>query len=451
MRALAPSVIVAMSLAAGCPPAPPAYDLEAMRDPQTCAECHAAHVTQWSGSMHAYAAEDPVFLAMNARGQRETDGALGDFCIRCHAPLAVALGATTDGLNLDTLPSWMKGVTCYWCHSVQLVNGAHNNPLVIVEDGFFRGPIDDPIDGAPHGNRYSPLHDRNRLESSSLCGSCHDIVTPAGVHLERTFDEWKNSLYSDVERGALTCGQCHMPGANARVVADEEAPVRRTHGHTFAGVDIAVTEFPEVRTQKQLVQRFLDSSLAADVCVDDFPGGTEITVTLENVAAGHAFPSGSSQDRRVWVELHAYAGDLEVFSTGVVPEGQAVKHAIEDGDDIWLFADTMYNDDGEEVHMFWEATSLERNVLPAPTAPFPTDPGYIDTHVPRTWLVPGLPIDRITVAVHMRPMGLEVLEDLVDSGDLDPAVIDAMPTFTLASTELEWRVDQGSRCWPPGR
>jgi hypothetical protein len=39
--------------------------------------------------MHAYAAEDPVFLAMNARGQRETQGALGAFCVNCHAPLAV--------------------------------------------------------------------------------------------------------------------------------------------------------------------------------------------------------------------------------------------------------------------------------------------------------------------------------------------------------------------------
>ena len=50
--------------------------------------------------MHAYAAEDPVFLAMNQRLQRETGGALGDFCVRCHAPMAVREGATRDGLDL---------------------------------------------------------------------------------------------------------------------------------------------------------------------------------------------------------------------------------------------------------------------------------------------------------------------------------------------------------------
>ena len=42
--------------------------------------------------MHAYAAEDPVFLAMNQRGQRETNGELGDFCVQCHAPVAVHVG-----------------------------------------------------------------------------------------------------------------------------------------------------------------------------------------------------------------------------------------------------------------------------------------------------------------------------------------------------------------------
>ena len=55
--------------------------------------------------MHAYAADDPVFVAMNQRGQRETAGALGDFCVKCHAPVAVHDGLTTDGLNLATLPS----------------------------------------------------------------------------------------------------------------------------------------------------------------------------------------------------------------------------------------------------------------------------------------------------------------------------------------------------------
>ena len=54
---------------------------EQLLDPQTCASCHEAYVREWSGSMHAYASEDPVFVAMNKRFQREGGGANKDFCL----------------------------------------------------------------------------------------------------------------------------------------------------------------------------------------------------------------------------------------------------------------------------------------------------------------------------------------------------------------------------------
>ena len=99
-------------LALGCNERTYTLSGEAMMKPEACAECHRSHYDEWRGSMHAYASEDPVFIAMNQRGQRETNGALGDFCVRCHAPLAVALGETTDGLNLKELPSHLQGVNC---------------------------------------------------------------------------------------------------------------------------------------------------------------------------------------------------------------------------------------------------------------------------------------------------------------------------------------------------
>src|SRR6476659_6218543 len=73
------------------PPAP-AHSLtrSELMDPQNCAGCHRDHHEQWAASMHAYASKDPVFLAMNRRGQQETGGALGTFCVNCHAPMAVA-------------------------------------------------------------------------------------------------------------------------------------------------------------------------------------------------------------------------------------------------------------------------------------------------------------------------------------------------------------------------
>ena len=76
-----------------------ALDRETLMDPAACADCHPNEYRDWSGSMHAYATDDPVFIALNEIGQQETDGALGTLCIGCHAPMATATGATADGLG----------------------------------------------------------------------------------------------------------------------------------------------------------------------------------------------------------------------------------------------------------------------------------------------------------------------------------------------------------------
>ena len=102
--------------------------------------------------MHAYAAKDPVFRAMNAKGQRETGGTLGDFCVRCHAPVALELGLTRDGLNLDEVPEHLQGVTCAFCHQVEEVAGAHNNPLIWANDGVMRAAVRAPAQGSPHAS-----------------------------------------------------------------------------------------------------------------------------------------------------------------------------------------------------------------------------------------------------------------------------------------------------------
>ena len=105
------------------------YSVEKLQDPETCKECHPKHYDQWSGSMHAYAADDPVFVAMNKRGQRDTNGELGDFCLTCHAPMALQLGTAT-GTNFDpaALTRETRGITCFFCHNVEQVTDDHNGP-----------------------------------------------------------------------------------------------------------------------------------------------------------------------------------------------------------------------------------------------------------------------------------------------------------------------------------
>jgi hypothetical protein len=445
-RFLVISIMTLLATGCGKKTSEPQYKTRAeMLDPQTCEECHSSHYEEWSGSMHAYASEDPVFRAMNARGQRETDGQLGDFCVNCHAPMAVREGATTDGLNLDEVPDELQGVTCYFCHSVEAVEGTHNNPLSIADDLVMRGGIDDPVPNDAHRSDYSALLDRNDLESATMCGSCHDIVTPEDAHIERTFAEWKGTLFADEEGDEpLSCGNCHMAGRDD-VAADYDGVfLRRVHDHTMPGVDVAITEFPHRETQREMVQQELDSSVLPELCV--FPDMGRATVSLENISAGHSFPSGAAQDRRVWVELVGYFDDEVVFESGTVPDGESLADHAEQDDQLWQLGDRIYDSEGNETHSFWEAADYESALLPGPVARSPTDPDYVDPHVTHEYTIP--PVDRVAIRMRVRPMGLDVLRDFVDSGDLAPKFVDAIPTFSLAATEIEWSADDGVDCVP---
>lgn len=448
-RAILVGACAAAALAGAAPacsgPEPAAKQLtrDELLRPETCAPCHQEHVREWSGSMHAYAAEDPVFLAMNQRLQRETGGALGDFCVRCHAPMAVREGATRDGLDLAALPSHLKGVTCYFCHSVDRVEGTHNGAVGLASDDVLRGPFADPAAGATHRSAYSELHDRERLASSDLCGACHDIVTPAGAHIERTFEEWKGSVFKHA-LGA-TCGQCHMDGSStpqpvAAPPTGETMPVRTRHAHTFAAVDVAITPFPEQDAQRAEIQRQLDFTLQSAVCVGTVGGSSTLRVILDNVGAGHSFPSGSAPDRRAWVELTAKRAGAVVFESGRVPAAEAV--AEHPDPNLWLLRDCVFDGAGQETHLFGLAASYESHLLPTQASFDPRDPAYYRNNIVRAFpqdgtLLPAV-VDEVEMKVLLEPIGREVLADLARSGDLDPAFVDAMPTFQVGATTV-WR------------
>ena len=433
------SWVILMSTGCG-EDSPPPLSPEAILDPASCQPCHPQHYREWAGSMHAYAALDPVFLAMNARGQRDTDGALGSFCVQCHAPLAVELGLTTDGTNLDTVPDHLKGITCAFCHQVSAIEGLHNNQLRRAPDGVMRAGVQNPTPTTAHASAYSGLFDRKDLRSSALCGSCHDVVLPNGFHLERTYAEWESTVFnSDDPLQRNTCNDCHMPGRPAAIANTPEAPIRRHHDHSMPGIDIALTPFFDVEAQRQQVLRELSTLLIAELCVIPRAGGAEIEVYLENIAAGHLAPSGAAHDRRMWVELIAYAGDEVVYTSGVVSDETPLSTLEEE--DLWRLGDRSFDADGRETHLFWEIERVESSALPASTPVLPGSPGFVNPHVGRRYVVVGDTPDRITMRVRVRPIGLDILEDLVASGDLAPSFIAAMPTFDLAATALTWTAD----------
>ena len=417
---------------------------DALLDPNTCAKCHQNHYSDWSGSMHAYASEDPVFRAMNQRGQRETNGQLGTFCVKCHAPMAVQEGATADGLNLDTVPQKLHGVTCFFCHTVESVAGTHNNPLKLASDITMRGEFSDPVANTAHPAAYSTIHDRDQIASATLCGACHDIVSPPGAAIERTYSEWQQSLFSHVD-GGETCAQCHMPLIpGLQSIAD--APnvfARRVSTHNFAALDSAFTaNFPNASANRASVQSLLDTTFQTALCVVQQDGNGAIRVIVDNVAAGHSVTSGSAQDRRLWAEVIAYKGDQVVYQSGVAPTGTPVTSLTNDPD-LWLIRDCMFDAQNKPVDMFWQAASVESNLLPFPVTADKTDPRFFQTHIEQYYprnpmaVLPAMP-DKVTLRLLLQPIGLDVLQDLVTSGDLDPTIPAAMPTYVFPEPVLTW-------------
>ncbi|HMJ12601.1 MAG TPA: hypothetical protein VK524_14350, partial [Polyangiaceae bacterium] len=404
-----------------------------------------------------------------------TGGKLGTFCVNCHAPMAVREGATEDGLNLDTLPQHLKGITCYFCHNIQRVDADHNNRITLANDETMRGAVRDPVRNGKHRSAYSGYMDRDALKSSDACGACHDLRLTAphfdrDVHLERTFEEWRQTVFNQEGAAGQRCGSCHMPESSQRgPIADLEGvplQVRPRHLHDFPGVDLALTPFPEdaPQNEQQLerVQRFLDTTLSTEVCVAQSRG--VIRVLLDNANAGHHFPSGASQDRRVWVSVKAYVDTREVFSTVDVPEGQSVTTAAaaQAGQLLWLMRDEVVKENGEEAHMFWDvARVVPREESASPTIPGtlavdPFNSSHLVRRFPSTGALPAADIpDRVVVNIFVRPIDYDVIDDLIQSKDLDPRFRNELRTLALlpnrgttsprANVNLEWTRERARR------
>jgi len=435
--------------------APRELTREQLLDPESCKECHPIHYREWSSSMHAYSARDPVFVAMNKRGQRETHGQLGDFCIRCHAPMAVLDKRSKDGLDLEGSPDKERGVSCYFCHNVVSIEGDHNAMLRLANDTTMRGPIRDPLPTRAHRGQYSEMFDETSPNSTAVCGGCHDIVTRTGVHLERTFEEYRIGLFSKSATGAPpsfdSCVGCHMPGQKA-YAAVGSVDLRTVHEHLWPGIDVPLTPSPHRDALRSAVEDCQLGLASVSFFTLEVTPPDLFSFQVET-KAGHDQPSGAAQDRRMWLEFLAYDEDgtmLESGSSGRIADGEIEERA--EGDPkrdphLLMLRDRIYDEHGKPVHMFWQAgkssehpDGYESNVIPVATT------SYIDgTHVLfkqyRARGPHGLPA-RATARLRMRPIGLDVLQDLVDSGDLDPAIMAEMPTFTFGA-QLEWTPKEG--------
>lgn len=460
-------IAVALVLVAACNDEK--FTVEELQNPETCAQCHPKHYEQWSGSMHAYAAEDPVFLAMNRRGQRDTNGELGDFCVQCHAPMAIELGLVIGGdFDPAALPPAAKGITCYFCHNVESVTRDHNNGLVLAMDQTMRGGVKDPTENPAHFSKYDELM-AGQTNNSTMCGSCHDVVTPGGVHIERTFAEWKTTVFAlpnPTPQSFLhqTCSTCHMEPTTEVIAEGSGFDVKsrdyQFHEHMWPGVDVALTPFPQIDEQRAAVQKDLDAAVQivglrplgsrepmGGICVEQTDGGV-ITVRVDTPSVGHMFPSGVAEDRRAWIETKAYNANGDViWSSGVVPPGMDP----EDINDPYVncqmglngcsgFWDRNTKADGTPAHFFWEVANVDSKLLLPQTVLDENAPGYDHSRTVMYRVGPSIvqQVDKVEAKLYIRPLPFVLLNDLVSSGDLDAAILDKVPTFASKGASSTW-------------
>ncbi|MSP55604.1 MAG: hypothetical protein EXR69_08380 [Myxococcales bacterium] len=215
--------------------------LTADQDAQTCRDCHTAIWEEWQQSQHGQAWTNGIF-------QREFRTQPLDWCVRCHAPLAVG-GADSVG------PIPAQGVSCAVCH---------------IRDGKMLASSKRA--GSPHDTEVVA-----GLETAEYCGGCHQfnfpIVTP-----EKQVNAYTSHPMQD------TVAEFH---AGAR--SGQAGQCMGCHGNTPAG-----HRFPGAHAEG-----VLEHALSMTVC----KAGSEVEVALTNRGAGHNVPTGDLHRHlllRVW-------------------------------------------------------------------------------------------------------------------------------------------------------
>ena len=294
-----------------------------------CATCHPQHFREWSVSPHAYAQLSPVFNAMSNKLNELNSGTLGDFCIRCHTPVGIAMNEPVDGSNLNRHPTSREGVTCVVCHRVNQEWGKGAGRIALVPGDLNQpvyGPSGSEILNAVLANpdrfgvlkahknpeiRGRDIHSMSQrffqLTTPGSCGTCHDVFAPNGFRLEDAFSEYKQSPSALIH--GHTCQDCHMgqfPGepkgyscAPVAVLGNVSTPVRKHTNHMIIGPDYSIIHRGLFPVNKDAIREEGE--------VDLIDEATDGSVNEKGLAT-----------MREWLQFHDAAGwGTEAFEDGV--------------------------------------------------------------------------------------------------------------------------------------
>lgn len=281
--------------------------------------------------MHAAAFTDPIWRAFVAMGSEETGGKIDKFCIGCHTPIGLITGDVTnvEGIfseDTDLLSTF--GVQCDACHvmsrdeAAEGINGEPGNGSFTMNPGKVkRGPYE-TCPSKIHQGVWSSLH-----VTSKVCANCHQSFH-GNIPLERTYDEWKHSVYA---RKGIQCQDCHMMPVDKAVEAARtlKPPVisgpasdltpERTpfYPHWFLGGNVAMARQDGFQDHAREMMHRLQTAASLEVEVSDAvvtPGQVlKIKVKVRNVAAGHNLPTSLPWLRQMWLDVRVSDPEGRVF------------------------------------------------------------------------------------------------------------------------------------------
>lgn len=295
---------------------------------ETCAECHAEIATQHARSLmaksftHPWDESEYFELALPHALKNEKVAGVKAGCMGCHAPLAYLAGDIPPQHPSEETRA-NEGVTCDICHSITGFDGdIPFNFNYVMAPGEIEQGARPGLESDGHGIAVNGF-----LASAEFCGICHNEQDPFGMWVKATQIEWAEGPYG---AAAITCQDCHMPRTDGTLTDDGE-PVEGVRRHTFHGVH-----------SPEKLSGAVDVLLYPRAEAFDTGDMVVLDATVMNAKAGHMIPSGSVEERVVWLHVEATDRDGKVWHLPVDRKGF-------DGED-WTIADSeavAYQDIGD--------------------------------------------------------------------------------------------------------
>lgn len=279
------------------------------KTPKFCgAACHSDFYQQWKQAMmsqsyiHHWDEIEYFKLAIPHAEKDEKVAEVKDGCNGCHAPISYVSGDTPPPKpELNSRAN--EGVSCEVCHSITGFEGdTPFNFNYIMKPGKTKySGRSETVPSPAHDIVVSDLH-----RSGDFCGICHNEKNPYGIWVKSTHLEWREGPYS---KEGVQCQDCHMPkGESIFASMGKTYPDSRQHLFHGAHDPGKVKGTIELRIHPDLEE------------VE--PGETVIfKVALFNQKTGHKFPTGSVEDRIVWMHVEAVDNAGKTYHLSVDKKG----------------------------------------------------------------------------------------------------------------------------------